>query len=116
MKGFSKVWRKFYGKTFYHPLLTATFAVSQGKMAQQQLFINADMNPKLLEAAKNGNRSQIIEFLDKRADIECHDPTNGSTPLMVAARVGAKNAVEYLIKRGMYVYALTMRITLPDSH
>ena len=69
-------------------------------MAQQQLFINVDMNPKLLEAAKNGNRSQIIELLDKRADIECHDPISGSTPLMVAARVGAKNAVEYLIKRG----------------
>ena len=83
-------------------------------MAHQQLFINADMNPKLLEAAKNGNRSQIIDFLDKRADIECHDPTSGSTPLMVAARVGAKNAVEYLIKRGIEI-RLTQIITITPS-
>jgi len=84
--------------------LTVSVAGLEEKMANQQLFINADMNPKLLEAAKNGNRSQIIDFLDKRADIECHDETNGSTPLMVAARVGAKNAVEYLIKRGISIY------------
>ena len=76
-------------------------------MAHQQ-FINVDMNPKLLEAVKNANRSLIIDLLDKRADIECHDPTSGSTPLMVAARVGAKNVVEYLIKRGVKACSRTI--------
>jgi hypothetical protein len=72
---------------------------------QQGTFINEDLNPVLLEAALCGNRAQIGAALDKRADIECRDPTSQSTPLMVSARVGLSANVEYLLKRGADILA-----------
>lgn len=68
-------------------------------------FVNSDFNEKLLAAARAGNRSEVMECLDKRADIECFDPANGSTPLMTASRVGSKHVVEYLLKRGASIEA-----------
>lgn len=43
--------------------------------------------------------------MDRRADIECRDPTSQSTPIMIAARCGMAANVDYLLKRGADIVA-----------
>lgn len=67
-------------------------------------FTNPDFNEPLLQAARKGDRAEIIRCLDAHADIECIEAKSGSRPLHFAAMSGSVEAVIVLLNRNAQMF------------
>jgi ankyrin repeat protein len=84
------------------PLRVVAQVTTQGTAKQTSSSRNETKSPfdrALIEAAEQGNASDIIKVLDAGANVNCVVDGDGS-PLIVAARSGNQAVVELLLSRG----------------
>ncbi|MFH1393802.1 MAG: ankyrin repeat domain-containing protein [Candidatus Micrarchaeota archaeon] len=63
------------------------------------------LNQRLLDAALVGNPDDIIDIAEQGADVNAVEPGSGMSVLMMAAKHGKGEAVQYLIEKGADVNA-----------
>ena len=66
---------------------------------------HAGMNEDLLQAAREGNISQVTELIRKGADVNAKDDEYGFTSLIKAAANGHTNIVKLLLDKGADINA-----------
>lgn len=62
-----------------------------------------DRSDSLIEAAAEGNLEEVRELIEKKADVNAMDKTEGQTALIAAAKFGRADIVKALLKAGAKV-------------